>query len=48
MRLEHSFNIKPFTTFGVDANIATFIEVFILEDLHVCRKLGYLNGKDLL
>jgi UDP-N-acetylmuramate dehydrogenase len=48
MRLEHSFNIKPLTTFGVNAKIATFIEVFSLEDLHDCRKLGYLNGEDLL
>jgi len=48
MRIENSFNVKPFTTFGIDANTAIFIEAETIADLDECRKQGLLSGQDLL
>jgi len=48
MRLEQSFNIKPFTTFGVEAKTKKFIEVFSIIDLIECRTKGYLKSDKLL
>ena len=48
MRIEHSFSVKPFTTFGIEANSATFIEVHSIDDLQECRRQKMLCDKNLL
>lgn len=48
MRRANSFNVKPFTTFGIDANTAIFIEAETIGDLDECRKQGLLSEHNLL
>jgi UDP-N-acetylmuramate dehydrogenase len=48
MDIKHSFNVKPFTTFGVEVETAVFIEVHSVDDLKECRLKGLLSASNLL